>query len=1056
MNYSLGLDIGITSVGWCVLDWDEGKIAGLGVRLFTIAENPKDGSSLALPRREARGARRRLRRKRQRVSSIRDLIVASGVVTQEQMDALYSQPYSSTPWELRAEGLDRLLSGEEWARVLIHIAKRRGFKSNRTASSGDAAKDAEEGRAKQAMSANAELLSGASGKGYRTVGEMIQLDEKFAAHKRNKAGSYACSVTRAALTKEIKRLFGSQRALGSGFASPEFEKKYLEIFSSQLPFASGDQIKKMVGYCTLEPEELRAPKASWTAERFVLLSKIANLSLCAEGLRGAGMLSRENMGKVEKLAYSKAKVTYKQVREALGLGEDFAFRGLPHAAAGKDPEAAVFVELKGYHAFRKTISAKLGKEYWETLITTSPTTLDALACALARYKTDEDILEYLKEEGVAQELADAVLPLNFSGTVNLSLKALRKIVPIMEEKGCRYDEACELAGYSHYAPRSGEERSELLPLPDWDKLRNPVVVRAAAQVRKVVNAIIRRYGPPTNIQIELARDLSHTAAERREIEKEQNDNRNKREALSLEYEEQFHYRPNGLQLEKYRLWKEQGGWCPYTGLYIEPESAFMGDDGSYAEIDHIIPYSRSFDDSLTNKVLIMGGVNRNKGNRTPCEFLGGEGAAWEAFAERVRDHVKNRRRAARLLTKDFADRASDDIKERALGDTRYITKYVANWIENNLRFADDTIKKPVTRLNGRATAVMRRQWGLNALKDRAANDLHHALDACVIAAATPAIIQKISEYARKKELNMLKQEASEGRKTRFPEPWAEFRKEVEARLSDDPAAKIREFGLLNYTSEELEGLKPIFISRKPDRGAHGAAHEETIRSAKYLSEGKTAVKTPLTKVTLKNLEDMAGKERDRALYEALKKRLEECEGNPKKAFAAEFRKPTKDGSPGPVVRSIKIFSPGTSGVEVRGGIASNGGMVRVDVYSKDGKYYLIPYYVSDIAAGIVKNRAIVAHKDIKDWEEIDSTYDFVCSLYKNDLVRITDSKNITRFGYYNSCDIASGNVALNAPNGGQAWRGIGMRTAKSIEKYEVDVLGEYHKVKKEKPPHELA
>ena len=408
------------------------------------------------------------------------------------------------------------------------------------------------------------------------------------------------------------------------------------------------------------------------------------------------------------------------------------------------------------------------------------------------------------------------------------------------------------------------------------------------------------------------------------------------------------------------------------------------------------------------------------------------------------------------MTKDFADRASDEMKERALGDTRYITKYVANWIENNLRFADDTIKRPVTRLNGRATAVMRRQWGLNALKDRAANDLHHALDACVIAAATPAIIQKISEYARKKELNLLKQEASEGRRTRFPEPWAEFRKEVEARLSDDPAAKIREFGLLNYTSEELERLKPIFISRKPDRGAHGAAHEETIRSAKYLGEGKTAVKTPLTKVTLKNLEDMAGKERDRALYEALKKRLEECEGNPKKAFAAEFRKPTKDGSPGPVVRSIKIFSPGTSGVEVRGGIASNGGMVRVDVYSKSGKYYLIPYYVSDVAKRVVKNRAITPGRDIGDWVVVDFSYDFVCSLYKYDLVKIIDSKGLEIFGYYDSCHSKQGAVNVISPNGDREWEGIGMRTAKSIEKYEVDVLGEYHKVKKEKPPHELA
>ena len=223
-----------------------------------------------------------------------------------------------------------------------------------------------------------------------------------------------------------------------------------------------------------------------------------------------------------------------------------------------------------------------------------------------------------------------------------------------------------------------------------------------------------------------------------------------------------------------------------------------------------------------------------------------------------------------------------------------------------------------------------------------------------------------------------------------------------------------------------------------------------------MDEGKTAVKTPLTSITPANLENMVGKERDKALYEALKKRLEECGGKPDKAFAKEFRKPTKDGSPGPVVRSIKIFSSGTSGVLVRGGIAANGGMVRVDVYQKGGKYYLIPYYVNDIALKTVKNKAIVAGKDIKDWMEINPTYDFVCSLYRNDLLKIVDSKGVMKFGYYIGCNINTGAISMCTPNGERTWDGIGMRTVKSVEKYEVDVLGGYHKVKKEKPPHELA
>ena len=96
-RYSLGLDIGITAVGWAVLDLTRGKIADLGVRLFDRAEEPKTGASLAAPRREARSTRRRLRRKRQRMSDIRSLIVSHGILSQTDMDNLFNSPHPCTP-----------------------------------------------------------------------------------------------------------------------------------------------------------------------------------------------------------------------------------------------------------------------------------------------------------------------------------------------------------------------------------------------------------------------------------------------------------------------------------------------------------------------------------------------------------------------------------------------------------------------------------------------------------------------------------------------------------------------------------------------------------------------------------------------------------------------------------------------------------------------------------------------------------------------------------------------------------------------------------------------
>ena len=183
-------------------------------------------------------------------------------------------------------------------------------------------------------------------------------------------------------------------------------------------------------------------------------------------------LGPEKMRIIHDLAYKNAKVTYKQIRKALDEGENWHFENLPPVRSSSDkksdPEDAVFVELKAFHSFRKSISDKLGKEYWENLISTSPTILDTLAYALTFRKTDEEIISYLKNHNIDCELINAVLPLNFNGVVNLSIKAMANLIPHMEN-GNRYDEACQLAGYSHYDPHGGSDRSLLLPIQTLKK-----------------------------------------------------------------------------------------------------------------------------------------------------------------------------------------------------------------------------------------------------------------------------------------------------------------------------------------------------------------------------------------------------------------------------------------------------------------------------------------------------------------------------------------------------------------------------------------------------------
>lgn len=296
MRYVLGLDIGIASVGWAVLaldSFDEPfKIVDLNSRIFTKAENPQDGSSLAKPRREARGNRRRLRRRRHRLDRIKHLICAVGLMPKEEYDKLYISGFDTDVYTLRAEGLDRSLSASEWTRVLIHIAKHRGFKSNRKSTT----VAGEDGKVLQAVKENQEILSK-----YRTVGEMFHKDDKFKSRKRNTTDSYILCVSRHMLKDEIKALFTAQRSFNNPFTDEKFEAKYIEIFESQRAFDEGpgsespyggNQIEKMIGQCTFEDGEKRAPKASYSFMRFNLLQKVNHIRIKSSSATRAIMVPR--------------------------------------------------------------------------------------------------------------------------------------------------------------------------------------------------------------------------------------------------------------------------------------------------------------------------------------------------------------------------------------------------------------------------------------------------------------------------------------------------------------------------------------------------------------------------------------------------------------------------------------------------------------------------------------------------------------------------------------------------------------------------------------------
>lgn len=1082
MGYIMGIDMGIASTGFAAMLLDSNdepcRILRMNSRIFEAAENSNDGSSLAAPRRINRGMRRRLRRKRFRKEQIRELIVSKGIMSAAEINSIYDSGKELPDiYEIRAAALDRLLSKEELARLLIHWSQRRGFKSNRKVDSSDAKSEA--GKLLSAVKSNRELMLE---KGYRTIGEMLFKDERFAKNKRNKADDYSNTFARSEFEDEIRKIFAAQRALGNEYTDEAFLSDYLDIYLSQRAFDdgpggkspyAGNQIEKMLGTCTFERQERRAVKASFSFEYFNLLSKVNAIKILDS--RGKRALTSDERKRVTDLAFAKKSVSYASIRNELGLsvGELFNISyGKGDKTADEVEKKTKFAYLNAFHVFKKAYGAVF--ESW------SIEKRDALGYALTVFKNDEKIVDYLEKNGFENaEISVALTIPPFTKTGNLSIKALNKIIPFLEQ-GMLYNDACEAAGYNFKADNTDKRR--FLPAnpeeaPELDDIKNPVVRRAVSQTIKVINAMIREQGEsPTFVNIELARELSKSKKERNDIEKNQLENRARNEKIMERLKTEFHITaPTGQDLIKLKLWEEQDGVCPYSQKRIAIEKLF---DVGYTDIDHIIPYSVSFDNTYNNKVLVLSSENRMKGNRLPMQYL--EGKRRDDFYIWVDSSNLRKRKKENLLRESFSEDDEKAWKKRNLQDTQYLTRFMVNYIKKYLELQPNSIgrKNCVISVNGAATDYLRKRWGIEKIREN--GDTHHAVDAVVIASATPGMIRRISEYSKYRETEYTDPKTGERLdldhrtgelKNRFPLPYADFRKELEMRCSEDPTRLLRLHPLVNYSTDEQ--VAPIFVSRMPNHKVKGAAHMETIRGH-FTEDGVdySVVKTALTSLKLKNgeIENYYNPSSDVLLYNALKSRLEEFGGDAKKAFEEPFYKPKSDGTRGPLVKKVKVYRKSTLSVPVHGGtaIADNGSMVRVDVFRVEGEgYYLVPVYVSDTVKPELPNKAIAAHKPYEEWKEMKEE-NFVFSLYPNDLVKIRFSKEMKfskvqkestladsimlkeSFLYYKGTGITNASISVINHDNTYKIDSLGVKRLPLIEKYSVDVLGNITKAGKEK------
>jgi CRISPR-associated endonuclease Csn1 len=1001
---SLGIDLGIASCGWAILRQTEedGTILGLGARSFETPETSKERTPTNQIRRTNRLMRRVTRRRAARMTAIRALCRRFGLGTEATPEMLNRS--RADPWTLRAEGLDRILDGEELAAALLHIGKHRGFKSNSKRDRGRNAPDESSKMLKQIDDTRARLGL------WRTVGEMFARDPAFDKRKRNRDGDFSRSILRDDQVHEVAVLFGRQRRLGNPLAGDELEQAYTDIAFFQRPIRDSAHL---VGFCPFIPDQRRAALHAYSFERFRLLARLAHLRLKAG--RTERPLTPEEIATASADFGGQCGLSYKRLRKLLALGAEWRFEGVKPEAEKHDVVARSGDAMPGTRALRQA----LPEDRWRAL-TATPETLDRIAFVLSFRDDLASIRTGLSDLNLEPPVFEALVAAAergdfgaFKRAGHLSAAACRAILPHLE-RGLVYSEACKAAGFDHAAKKATTA----------DQITNPVARKALGEAVKQVRALIREYGLPDRIHVELARDVGKSPEERDEIKNGIDKRNTAKDTLRKEFRETVGRECGGAEdLLRYELWKEQNGRCLYTDAGIPPGALVAADNT--VQVDHILPWSRSGDDGFINKTLCLAGANQEKKGRTPFEWFGADDNRWAGFVARVEAlKTMKGRKKRNLLLKD-ASVLEEKFRNRNLNDTRYACRALLALLEG-LYPADG--RRHVFARPGPLTDRLRRAWGIQDLKKgpdgkRRDDDRHHALDALIVAATSESALQRLTRAFQEAERRGAPRDFSG-----FDLPWPGFVAEARAKLAE------------------------VFVSRPEHHRARGEGHAATIRQI-VEQDGKTVVyeRKAVNTLTLADLDRIKDAERNHKLVESLRVWLQAGQPkdqpplSPKGDVIAKVRvKPTKDK---------KVDVP------VRDGTAERGEMVRVDVFRKPNRkgvpeFFLVPVYPHQVMDPTdypePPHRAIQQGKDEQDWPEIEGEYEFLFSLRPFSYIEVVKSDGEVIEGYYRGTSRSTGAVSISQQASNNPVRpGIGTRTLHSLRKFYVDRLGRRFEIQRE-------
>lgn len=742
MKRILGLDLGVSSIGWALVDSEEKTILGMGTRIVPLsADDTKEFTAGAVISKNQKRTEKRTQRKgydryQLRRKYLIEKLKTNGMLPGDELTGLNKLDL----WKLRSNGVSEKLSLQEIGRVLLHLNQKRGYKSGRS----DANLDKKD----------TEYVAEVKSRHEKLKEEGLSIGQKFF-NELSKNPYFRVKkqvFPREAYIEEFDAIIAKQREFYPDLFTEEFIDEvrnsiiyYQRRLKSQKRLVSVCEFEGYTGSIVSGKREKEilmgpkvAPKSSPLFQICRIWEAVNNIEI---ELRSGGefKVTPEHKKQIAEYLDIHEKMSFTELLKILQLKKDDVYKNkmFENGLQGNKTKTALMKCFEGISGFEKLFRFEfnlhttgdegylIDKGTGEIKHSKPRIIVDAgvenqpfyqLWHSVYSIQDKEDCKRALRKKfGVPDEVAEKLASVDFThwGFGNKSHRAIRKILPYLLE-GDGYYAACSYAGYNHSRSLTKDENSERLlkdklRLLDKNELRQPVVEKILNQMINVVNAIIDRYGKPDEIRIELARELKQSREERNKSFKYLSQRTKENQEIEERLME-YGLRPTRNNIIKWRLYHEINNEdkkihaiCVYCGQPISLTAAIKGEE---VDIEHIIPRSLLYDDSQGNKTLAHRKCNADKGDMTAYDYMVGKGTeALRQYQERVfilsNNGLIGKGKRDKLLMP--ASKIPKDFINRQLRETQYISRKAREILLG--------ICHNVWATTGEVTSELRHLWG---------------------------------------------------------------------------------------------------------------------------------------------------------------------------------------------------------------------------------------------------------------------------------------------------------------------------------------------------------